>query len=264
MSTFDFEASVIAKSQDVPVVVDFWAPWCGPCQFLGPVIEELAAEANGKWELIKVNTDEHQELSQRFGIRGIPAVKMFYQGEVIADFTGALPKHQIVKWLEEYLPDERKNELALILQEISETNGELSTAKLENFVAQHPDLWEAKLRLAEVLIFDQAEQAQELVADIKLGNEFFDQAEDIRNLAALMEYASGDTSNLATFFEEAQQALQKRELDKALPKFIEIISIDKKFADELPRKGIIALFHLLGNQHELTKKYRRRFDMSLY
>ncbi|MEQ8810911.1 MAG: thioredoxin, partial [Imperialibacter sp.] len=95
----DFDKEVIAKSKDVPVVVDFWAPWCGPCQFLGPIIEELADEANGTWALVKVNSDENQHLSAEYGIKGIPAVKMFHKGEVVAEFTGALPKHEIQKWL---------------------------------------------------------------------------------------------------------------------------------------------------------------------
>ncbi len=104
----DFQKEVIEKSYKIPVVVDFWAPWCGPCKFLGPVIEELEQQANGAWKLVKVNTDEHQELMQEYKISGIPAVKMLSKGEVIAEFTGALPKHQIENWLSEFLPEEKK------------------------------------------------------------------------------------------------------------------------------------------------------------
>ena len=99
----EFQTEVIDKSHDKPVVVDFWAPWCGPCRVLGPTIEKLARESEGAWRLVKINTDRYPELGQRFGVRGIPAVKMFRGGAVVAEFTGALPEPQVRQWLGEHL-----------------------------------------------------------------------------------------------------------------------------------------------------------------
>lgn len=99
-----FQTEVLDKSHDKPVVVDFWAPWCGPCRVLGPTIETLARASGGRWRLVKINVDAHPSLSRRFDVRGIPAVKLFVDGAVAAEFTGALPEADIRRWLDAHLP----------------------------------------------------------------------------------------------------------------------------------------------------------------
>src|SRR5512146_24625 len=107
----DFEKDVIERSFTVPVVVDFWAEWCGPCKMLGPILERLESQSGGKWVLAKVDTDHNEDLAIRYGVRGIPNVKLFVEGKVANEFTGALPERMVVQWLEKALPDQGRKEL---------------------------------------------------------------------------------------------------------------------------------------------------------
>nr|HPQ59697.1 thioredoxin [Flavobacteriales bacterium] len=100
----DFERQVIARSAHVPVLVDLWAAWCGPCRFLGPIVEKLAREADGRWELVKVDTEANPDIAARYEVRGIPNLKLFVNGEVVAELAGALPEPQLRQWIEEHLP----------------------------------------------------------------------------------------------------------------------------------------------------------------
>ena len=100
----DFNAAVLERSRTIPVVVDFGAEWCGPCHALGPIVEGLAAEAGGRWELVKVDIEADRRLARDFELRSIPAVKMFHDGRVVAEFVGLRPAEEIRRWLDTNLP----------------------------------------------------------------------------------------------------------------------------------------------------------------
>lgn len=264
MTNDDFEKAVIQKSYEKPVVVDFWAPWCGPCRTLGPIIEQLAAAQSARWELVKINTEEAKEIAQTYRIMSIPNVKLFYEGKPIAEFTGALPKQHIMKWLDEHIPSEAGKALRVILAAEADQAVETTKQQLEEFIKVYPDYTEAKVILAEYSLYEAPERALSLMENIKLGDDFYNRSEDFRMIARLMMIELDEQNPVARELALSRTALKNGFLEPAITHLLEAVALDKQFEQELPRKSVIALFRTLGNEHELTKKYRRKFDRMLY
>src|SRR3954452_19160758 len=150
ISEDQFQSAVLDKSKDVPVVVDFWAPWCGPCRQLTPALERAAAARQGQVELVKVNTDENQNLSRAFGIQGIPAVKAFKDGREVAQFVGAVPPAKVESFFDALVPSEAEQLVAA---------GD--EASLRQALELEPTRRDAKVELAQML-FDRGERDEAL------------------------------------------------------------------------------------------------------
>ncbi len=261
---FEFDKDVIARSFEVPVVVDYWSPTCGPCLFLGPILEKLASTAEGNWELVKINTNEHNRLAYEHGISSIPHVKMFSKGKVVSEFVGSLPEGTLVKWLDEFIPTEAKEQLAAIREKLHGQDHDQALADLRVFANANPGLPMAGLVLASEIVFDAPEEAQALIAEIKQGDLLWESAENVRLLAELGTFEDSSGSEAGRQMTIAREALHASDMEAALQAMIAAVEADKAHAKELPRRGTIALFRMFGSQHPLTIKYRRRFETALY
>jgi putative thioredoxin len=257
----DFVKDILEKSKERPILVDFWAPWCGPCQFLGPILEELE-KSQDKWTLIKVNVDENQEISAKLGIRGIPDVRLFINGEEKAKFTGALPRHKIEEWLDEHIPDERIYLLEEILK--SSKPAKEKVDQLKRMIREHNDFLPGQVALAKMIVWGNPEYAIELVKNIPISDKLYGVVESIKNITQLLLFTSESTLPVAYKLKEASNHLKNQNFEKGIELIIEAVILNKSFEDDLPRKSAIAFFSLLGSDHELTIKYRKRFDMALY
>ncbi|GIV61393.1 MAG: thioredoxin [Rhodothermaceae bacterium] len=269
VSVLNFEEDVLRASHEKPVLVDFWAPWCGPCRVLGPVLERLAAEQADRWTLVKVNTDEYPELSMRYGIRGIPAVKLFVDGQVVDEFVGALPEMAIRQWLDKALPSENKRHLEEAEVAMEEGDTERAEALLRQVLAAEPTNPKARALLARLVVFEDPEEAARLAEGAATAEpRYVYLAEAVKTVADVLRRQQAPESlpegPARETFRAALDALARRDFDEALARFIDVIRTDRYYEDDAARKACVALFNLLGEDHEITRRHRRTFDMSLY
>ncbi len=271
--TLDFQKDVIEASKTIPIVVDFWAEWCGPCKILTPVLEKLAGEANDTWKLVKVNSDEHQQLSAEYGISGIPAVKMFSGGKIIAEFVGALPEAQVHRWLDENIPTESRKLFEEAKKVLSDGDKSKAQNLFEQVINANPNNFEARILRAELIFEADGEKALDLVKDVPEDNPLYKNAQAIQTLSRLLnsfesisKQAQESDASLEAWghYLKGIQALQGHDYDAALKNWIEAIAIDKTIDDDGPRKACIALFGWLGQEHELMQKYHRSFTSALF
>jgi len=271
----DFERAVLERSKDVPVVVDFWAPWCAPCRALGPVLERLATEYAGDFVLAKVNVDEAPAVAQAFRVQSIPAVKGFRDGALVAEFVGAQPEPAIRQFLSALLPSEadrlaREGEGRLAADDA--TGAEVAFRDALARDARHPhallglarchaernEVPEALSHLERISPnASVAREAERLAAELRT------RADGAGDEAALRARLAADPSDLDARLALGRALAAHRRYEDALAELLEVVRRDRRHADEAARKAMLDVFQVLGDD-PVVDRYRSELAKALF
>lgn len=266
-----FQQDVLNRSREVPVLVDFWAEWCGPCKALSPLLERITVAGGGAFDLVKVDVDANQELAQQYGVQSIPTVVAIKDGKEVDRFMGALPEQQVVEFIQGILPSEL--DLMVDQARTALVNGDTAGAEhiLRQVLDQQSDHQDAGTSLAALLI-DHGSIDEAMIVLGKLVPDA--EVERLQAAARLRESSGGDIAELESAA-NAEGADDDAQLDLARalaaqgefePALDRLLSVVKQRGDgkEEARQAMVDIFGVLGNEHPLTSTYRRQLATALY
>ncbi len=274
----NFTAEVIEKSNQVPVLVDFWAEWCAPCKMLMPVLTKLVKEYQGQFILAKVNSDEQQELAAQYGIRSIPTLKLFRHGQVVEEKMGAQPEQVLRKMIDRHRerPADKLRQQATAAHLAGDS--EQAITLLEQARELEPSYHQAQLDLAKIKIdIGQIDEAQQLLNELPANI----QADtSVKALMARLTFSviaakaplvetletmvANNPNDLMARYQLSAKKVLEGDHEVAMDHLLELMRRDRKFEEDAGRKGLVAVFTLLGNQGAVVNRYRSKMSALLY
>ncbi len=262
VTTASFNNEVVDASSQQPVLVDFWAPWCGPCRALGPVLEQVADEHQGALKVVKVNTDENQDLAQQFQIRGIPAVKLFRGGRVVDEFVGAMPLAQVRAFLQPHLPRVEpaaspEHEAARALAAGGDFPGAI--ARLRALAETNPSNFDARRDLARFLALSgDVVGASKVLGQLPPPAQSEPASNVVRALIHFAALATEESARADSLRAGAARSILGGGLDAAVEALLARMQGDRPFATRAGREDLLQAFALLAADDPRVVGWRRR------
>lgn len=268
VSEADFDYEVVAYSQETPVVVDFWAPWCAPCRVLSPLLEKLAEEAEGSFRLAKVNIEENPNLAKHYQVRNIPNVKAFHEGRILAEFAGVLPEPRLREFLQSIIPSEGDLILEKGLNLLESQQPQQAEETFRQALIEMPENPTAMLGLTKSLLLQgQGEEGLFLLQHFPASKEY-NTAEILRPLAEALAHLKLDApledDPLEAAYNRSLRLVKRGNIEAALDGLLDILRQNRRFRSGQPRQMILSLLELLGEANPLTRQYRSELASVLF
>lgn len=263
-----FIQDVLEQSEELPVIVDFWAPWCGPCRMLSPILERLAADPNLNFVLAKVNVDNNPNLSMQYRVQSIPAVLAFVDGDVADEFIGVQPEPKIRQFIQRLIPSELDEALSDAQSLLGTRHWVKAEQVLLDLMLEHPERADVALSLAKALLAQgEGCEARDFLQGIKDGQELIE-AEKLLPLASYLCLIAEDLTDEADLpeleiqYRQAARLISRGNLAAAMDGLLDVLRQDKRYSEA--RQVMLAMFALLGDDDDLTQTYRTELASVLF
>ena len=278
VSMQNFQNLVLENSINKPVLVDFWADWCQPCQTIMPMLAKLAEEYAGKFELAKVNADDEQELAAHFGIKSLPTMKLFFKGQLVDERMGVVPESDIRQMLDKHIVSESDQFMQAAQMAYQQGQVEQALEMLNQALAKDPDNAELKITIAQMLqaqgdsesaiaLLDSLDdEGNKLESAIKLRAEInlTAQLADLPELSEIEQRLSQNPADLEALLQKSRHLIARSDYDDAMECLLTIMRKDRSFEDDAGRSGLLEIFDMLGGEHPSVQKYRRKLFTLLH
>lgn len=268
VSESDFEYEVIAYSNQIPVIVDFWAEWCRPCKTLTPILEKFAVEAQGSFRLAKLNVDDNPNLALRFGVRSIPNVKAFRDGQVVSEFLGLQPEPRVKEFIRNLGPSHIDLLLEKGQSQLETMNWNEAGNSFRQFLAKSPNHPAGLLgSLKASLMQGNFSEVRRILDDFPPSQEYA-HVEELRPLYSALwaektnQVISDDLLDVA--YNNALRLIMRGNIPAGMDGIIDILRQNKHYRNDEARKVMLGLFEVLGDNHPLAQQYRRELAMILF
>jgi putative thioredoxin len=261
-----FDDQVLESSKHKPVLVDFWAPWCGPCRMLGPILEKLSHEYEGRVQFVKINADHAPELSQRYRIRSIPTVMLFRQAEVVDQFMGLKQESEIRRFIDAHLPRIEDKDLALARQLLAAGRLEDASEHYKAVIAMNPSQDAARLEFVQLLLqrsmASEAAEYFEVLKPKKLNDPKIASIALFVDAGLSLDVDPSHPTRSDQMLREAQKAMLAGQWAEAMDLLLALLTEDRRFAGDLVRQSMLAIFHLCPDA-QVVGTYRRKLSALL-